>query len=90
MGSAGAHSSREFVLLFLQGAQQAVERVGELLDAFALERFGEVVVVDAGAREVVQKLAGLRQVVFEPRRGLPVIVPSGIVLTVSGPASWST
>src|SRR5207245_7346334 len=44
---------------------QLVERVAELLHAFALERVGHVVVVDAGLAEVVEELARLVQSLLE-------------------------
>ena len=87
----------ELAALRAYPVEQLLERVGELLDALALERVGDVVVVDADAREVVEEPASPRR---GPRSSVSPrtspwswnawIVSSGIVFTVSGPISSST
>jgi len=65
---------RERALLLGQGGQELIEGASELLDPLALEGLGYVLVVDAGAGELTEQLAGVGKAALEPRVRSPVVV----------------
>jgi len=67
----GSGEGSRFVL---ERVEELLERAGELLDALAVQGFGDVVVVHASASETVDERPGLREVVFETGFGLSVVV----------------
>ena len=75
---------------------QLRERVDELLDALALERLRDVVVVDAGLAQLARAASRASSTpcssvsATTPWSWKAAIVSSGIVFTVSGPISSST
>src|SRR5206468_731228 len=70
----GRSRRRELTALGGDPVEELGERVDELLDAFALERVGDVVVVDAGRRDLLEHLIRLVDPVLERERDLAVVL----------------
>ena len=66
--------SHELIALGGDPFEQLVERIGELLDALALEQVDHVVVVDTGRRERLEGAVRLVKPLLKRRLGLAVIL----------------
>ena len=67
---------RELAALRADAVEELVERVAELLDALLLEHAHDVVVVDAGAAQIVEELA-CRVDVLRQRLGDDAVILEG-------------
>src|SRR5207248_3319399 len=66
--------SDELPALRADPLEQLLERIGELLDAFLLERVGDVVVVDPGPGQLVEQASRLVEALVERRRDGAVVL----------------